>query len=268
MTTLLLSLLMAADWQSLFDGKTFNGWELRPKDLPPLWTIEDGCIKTLRLPLSVTEDEWRAKTPAERRSYQSDILTKTKYRDFELEFEFKVAPRGNSGVKYRLQGIRRTKPGVQPPGGPQDSFISNDYASAPSFMTVGFEYQVADDETTPDAQRGGRWSAAALYDLLEPKKSRPVTADVWHRGRIVAQGPHVEHWVDNEKVVDGNVTSAEFKAVLQERHDAQRSSPGDQFRREQNSEAFAKDPMRESPIALQHHGTNVLFRNIRIKRLD
>src|SRR5690349_23522334 len=73
----------AADgkWQDLFDGKTFANWKPVPS-----FTIEDGCLKSVKNP-AITED----------------LFSTGDYSDFELEFDWKISPRGNSGVKYRIQ---------------------------------------------------------------------------------------------------------------------------------------------------------------------
>src|SRR5438105_111472 len=72
-------------WQVLFDGKTFKGWEDPSKKSPPgtAFTIEDGCLKATVKP-----------------AFDEDLFTTDTFHDFELEFEWKISPRGNSGVKY------------------------------------------------------------------------------------------------------------------------------------------------------------------------
>src|SRR5437868_8237290 len=75
-------------WKLLFDGKTFKGWEDPAKKSPPgnSFVIEDGCLKSV---------------PHAR--IEEDLFTKQTYTDFELVFDWKIAPAGNSGVKYRIQ---------------------------------------------------------------------------------------------------------------------------------------------------------------------
>src|SRR5438270_11261548 len=77
-----------AGWILLFDGKTMEHWVDPGKNTPPgdAWTIEDGCLKAQRRP-RITEDRFSRQT----------------FRDFELEFEWRISPGGNSGVKYRIQ---------------------------------------------------------------------------------------------------------------------------------------------------------------------
>ena len=78
----------ASGWQLLFDGRTFAGWEDPAKKSPPgdSFVIVDGCLKATARP-----------------RISEDLFTTDTYRDFELEFEWKIAPAGNSGVKYRIQ---------------------------------------------------------------------------------------------------------------------------------------------------------------------
>src|SRR3984893_4327078 len=79
----------AQNWISLFDGKTMEHWVDPRQQTPPgdAWTIEDGCLKAQRQP-RFTEDLFSAQT----------------FRDFELEFDWRISPAGNSGVKYRILG--------------------------------------------------------------------------------------------------------------------------------------------------------------------
>ena len=78
----------AAGWKLLFDGKSMKGWEDPSQEKPPGdgWIVADGCLKTVPNP-----------------RIREDLFTKENFGDFELAFEWKIAPKGNSGVKYRIQ---------------------------------------------------------------------------------------------------------------------------------------------------------------------
>src|SRR5262245_36434089 len=78
----------AAGFKLLFDGKTFAGWEDPTKKSPPgdNFVIEDGCLKSTSHP-----------------KIDEDLFTSETFSDFELQFDWKISPRGNSGVKYRIQ---------------------------------------------------------------------------------------------------------------------------------------------------------------------
>ncbi len=120
------------EWQSLFDGKTANGWvEVTGKPFPThSWTIEDGCLKAL-----VKTDGFQ------------DIRTLEKYRSFELEFEWKLLKDGNSGVKYLIQNV--------------DEWTNKDGRQA---RARGLEYQLV-DRNSPDAKDPTRYTGA-LYSIL------------------------------------------------------------------------------------------------------
>ena len=75
-------------WVSLFDGKSMAGWE-------------NTCARKSRRATpgqSTTAASRPITIHALPKPLQQDL-----YRDFELEFEWRVAPGANSGVKYRIQ---------------------------------------------------------------------------------------------------------------------------------------------------------------------
>ena len=78
----------AQGWRLLFDGKTMKGWRDPAKKNAPgdAWTIEDGCLKTVA-----------------RARISEDLLSEESFGNFELKLDWRVAPGGNTGVKYRVQ---------------------------------------------------------------------------------------------------------------------------------------------------------------------
>jgi hypothetical protein len=74
----------------------------------------------------------------------------------------------------------------------------------------------------------------------------------WNESRIVVRGPHVEHWLNGEKVVEYELWSADWE-------------------RRVNASKFKDTPRygreKRGHIALQDHGDEVAFRNIKIRRL-
>src|SRR3982750_1185650 len=80
----------AAGWQLLFDGKSMRNWEDPSRKTPPgdAWTIEDGSLKATSHP-RITED----------------LISAAKYKDFELMWDWKIAPGSNSGLKYLIQAL-------------------------------------------------------------------------------------------------------------------------------------------------------------------
>jgi hypothetical protein len=208
------SLFAADQWTPLFDGKTSTGWvEVTGKPFPPnSWTVEDGCLKTVVRPGGA-----------------QDIRTIESYRNFDLQFDWKVLANGNSGVKYLIQHI--------------DEWTNKLGRQA---RARGLEYQIADNHG-PDAVEPIR-SAASLYSAIAPNPPTAPPIGVFNHSRIIVNGDHVEHWLNNVKVVDFDLQSPEAQKVL--------------------AGLRKESPMqRETPISLQNHGTEVWFKNLIIRRL-
>ena len=156
-----------------------------------------------------------------------DIITTDQFANFELALEWKVAPAGNSGIMYRV---------IE---GPQ-----NTYQSGP-------EMQVLDDARHADG-KSPLTSAGALYGLYPAAAGVVRPAGEWNAVRIVANGAHVEHWLNGVKVVDYELWSPDWE------------------RRVAASKFHEWPPYgraKRGHIALQDHGDWVAYRNIKIRVL-
>jgi hypothetical protein len=205
-----------AGWKLLFDGKTTAGWRgFKRQDFPKdKWTVEEGCLKHL------------AKAPNSA-SGSVDIITVEQFDDFDFQFEWRISPGGNSGVKYLVTEERE---------GP-----------------VAHEYQVLDDERHPDAGIGAHRRVAAFYDVLPPNSNkvlRPVGE--FNLSRILVEGNHVEHWLNGAKVLEYELDSEAIKAAIAK----------SKFK---NVAGFEKKI--KGPLLLQDHGDEVCFRNLKIRQL-
>jgi hypothetical protein len=228
MTSIVFAQSQRSEWRPLFDGKTLTGWMWSVDPNPPLpsWAAEEGLLRT---------------TPGKGTSVY--LLTRESFTDFEFSFEWKAEPGANSGVKYRFQGYWVDGKLQANPGG------------AGRIEPVALEYQIAADESHPDALSDAKHSTAAIYEYWPASKSGPARANVWHSGRIIAGGLHIEHWLDGRKVVDVMLDSPEVQQSF-------RNS-----RRHGSSPVLAKQERRTSPIALQFHDGSVWFRNLKIRPL-
>ena len=238
----------ADGWRLLFDGKTYANWDDPARKSPPgdSFTIEDGCLKSV--PHAKIEE---------------DLFTKDTFTDFELVFDWRIAPGGNSGVKYRIQDhafLTNT-------GGPSKKFEDMANASFRNKRTdrpakgqdyvVGFEYQVLDNALNPDAKRGTNHQAGALYDMIPPLKDATLPVGEFNHSRLVVKGDHVEHWLNGVKVVDGSLNDP---AV--EKGTAARWGVGSPV-----YELLVKHPRKACPISLQNHSSDAWFKNIKIREL-
>jgi len=239
----------AAGWQLLFDGKTFQGWENLAAKNPPSdsWSIEDGCLKSKRRP-----------------QRRDDLLTTAVFENFELSFEWRIAPGGNSGVKYRIQdrfylNERRNKEFKRFEDLAIDAIRTRatPRAEATQEYIVGFEYQVIDDSGHQDAKRGSYYQAGSLYDMIAPVKPNARPVGEFNQARIVVRGQRIEHWLNGEKVLEGDLADPAIKARVARRWTDH--SP--------IYDLLAKQPKRATAIALQNHNDEAWFRNIKIRRL-
>jgi len=119
----------------------------------------------------------------------NDLVTRDQYANFELEFDWMVQPAGNAGVFYR---------------GAEDA--EKIYFTAP-------EYQLLDDAGHPDG-KSRLTSAGSDYALYPSAAGIVKPAKEWNSSRIVARGPHVEHWLNGQKVVEYEAGSPDWETRL------------------------------------------------------
>ncbi len=202
------------EWRKLFDGKTTQGWHSNHQDFVKGWEVVDGNLMS--------------------HGRSGDLVTDEEFGNFELTFEFKIPPEGNSGVIYKVIEIEK-----------QVSFYS------------GPEYQIIDDENYPPDTIDGvvvylrdNQKTAANYDMHAPTQQVSKPAGQWNTGQIIVRDNHVEHWLNGVKVVDYEYGSEAWKAQLAK----------SKFTEWPYAEAHHK-----GKIALQDHREEVWYRNIRIR---
>jgi hypothetical protein len=156
-----------------------------------------------------------------------DIVTTEQYRNFELELEWQISENGNSGVMFRVT---------------ED--LPETYHSGP-------EMQVLDDARHVDGQNP-LTSSGSNYALHAPARSVVKPAGEWNAVRLLVNGNHVEHWLNGEKMVEYELGSPEWEALV-------KASKFVEWPR------YGREP--RGHIALQDHGDRVAYRNIRIRVL-
>ena len=152
------------------------------------------------------------------------LISKEEYANFTLEWEWKVAPGGNNGIKYWVTKV----------GGKE---------------WLGIEYQMIDDEKHPDGIKGGSHTTGSIYDIKEPAKDKAAKpAGEWNQSKIVVQDGKIEHWLNGRLAAEANTKSADWKERI----------AASKFK---NKEGFAPG---KGHLMLTEHGDETWFRKIRL----
>lgn len=208
---------VADGWILLFDGETTDGFRGYGRDdMPESWVVVDGEL-TLQTEGGNMDG--------------GDIVTVGEFTDFELTFDFRVGPQGNSGVFYRVQE-----------------------AEGAGLWQVAAEYQVLDDPAyiemgTMDMTNHLTGDNYALH-TAEVRPLNPTGE--WNSGRIVVEGNRVEHWLNGERTVQYELYSEDWEARMR----------ASKFSVEPH---YARAP--SGSIGFQDHGTPVWYRNLKVRRL-
>jgi hypothetical protein len=197
-----------AGWRLLFDGKATAGWRNYGKPtIGEGWVVQDGALT--------------------RTGAGGDIITNDQFGNFELTIDWKITPRGNSGIFYRASEEK-------------DEIYWN-----------AVEMQVLDDAGHPDAQ-SRLTSAGAAYDLYPSPAGHVKPAGEWNTARLIVNGNHVEHWLSGFKLLEYELGSRDWASKI----------AGSKFKPHAK---FGKNA--QGHIGLQDHGDVVAFRNVKIRVL-
>ena len=225
----------------LFDGTSTKGWRgYGKKELPGKWSIDGDALKFTGSGKGEAQE-----------ADGGDIIFTHKFKNFELEFEWKVAKGSNSGVFFLAREVEaKDKDG--------NWRMEPIYISAP-------EAQILDNENHMDAKMGkdNNRQSMSLYDMIPavPQNSKPFGE--WNTGKIMVYKGTVVHGQNGANVVEYHLWTPQWTDLLQASKFSEQKWPlafellnnlgGDE---------------REGYIGLQDHSDDVWFRNIRIKVLD
>lgn len=199
-------------WKLLFDGKTIDNWKTFNGGEVTGWKIIDGVLHN----------------SGDGSDHGGDIITKKQYANFELNLEWKIAHESNSGVFIHVQ----------------EGLTDAIYETAP-------EYQLLDDKGWPTKLEDYQYSGSN-YAMHVPQNAEVVPVDKWNSTKIVVNGSHVEHWLNDTKVVEYELWSDDWYARKKMGKWAEMAHYG-----------MAKT----GHIGLQDHGGLTMFRNMKIREL-
>jgi len=161
---LALSAIAQAAPVSIFDGKSFDGWE---GDTAKMWRIVDGCIVGGSLTEKVARNEF--------------LATQKSYGDFELTVKFKLTGTDgfvNSGVQFR--SVRIPNP--------------------PNEMS-GYQADIGDPSWWGSLYDESRRNKVLVQSDMA--KVTPVLKKTdWNEYRIRCEGPRIQLWLNGVQTVD------------------------------------------------------------------
>ena len=226
---------------TLFDGKTMKGWRGYGRDtVPGRWVVEDGCIK------------FNGSGGGEAQVNDGgDLIFAHKFKNFELELEWKISKGGNSGILYLAQEVTtKDKDG--------NTVVEPIYISAP-------EFQLLDNENHPDAKLGkdNNRQAASLYDIIPAVPQNAKPHGEWNKAKVMVYKGTVVHGQNDANVLEYHLWTPKWTEMLQ----------ASKFSEEAWPLAFellnnCGGENHEGYIGLQDHGDDIWFRNIRVKIME
>ena len=175
-------------WESLFDGKSLNGWHrFNRKGVKPIWIAKKGVL-TFDPSLRPQGD------------YVHDLVTDKIFKNFQLSIEWNISEGGNSGLFWGVQ---------------EGENVNKPYSTGP-------EIQILDNERHPDAKANPKFhQAGALYDLVQPSKAVCKPAGQWNHilltidhnkneGSVVLNGSKIVEFPLRGKEWDALVANSKF----------------------------------------------------------
>ena len=212
-----------ADWQSLFDGKTLNGWV--QKNGKAKYTVEDGAIVGTTV-LNTSN---------------SFLCTEKMYTDFILEVEFLVEAGMNSGIQIR----------------------SHSYKDYNNYRVHGYQVEIDTSSRAWSGGIYDEGRRGWLFDLKDkPEAQAAFKQGQWNHYRIEAVGNRIRTWVNGVPAADltDDMTAKGFIALAgprlqrggQEDQVAQYPHPGPD-RQERTQAAEGPDRRRPEQPRLESH---------------
>ena len=201
-------------WKLLFDGKTKNGWRYYQNKDSKSWEVSNGTLHS-----KGSADNYG--------SVNADLMTREQYDNFELSIDWKISPKGNSGILY---------------------LVTEDY---PTSYLSGPEYQIIDDVNFPEKIEDWQ-KTGANYAMNPAPTAEPKPVGEWNHTKIIVNKGHVEHWLNGKKIVEYEIGSEDWK----------KNKMNGKWK-----DAAGYAQAKKGHIALQDHGSEAWFKNIKIRQL-
>ncbi|GEO10905.1 3-keto-disaccharide hydrolase [Segetibacter aerophilus] len=159
-----------------------------------------------------------------------DILTNDEYDNFHLKVDWKLAKKGNSGIIF---------------------YVHEDKSKYANTYETGPEMQVLDNAGHADAKIP-KHRAGDLYDLISSSSEPVKPAEEWNHAEIMCKDGKLEFFLNGVSIVTTTMWDDNWKKMV----------ANSKFKSMPDFGTFKK-----GKIALQEHGEEVWFKNIKIRKL-
>ena len=201
-------------YKLLFDGTSTTGWRTYKNKAADSWSVVDGVL-------------YCKGDTTNKSDMRADMMTTGMYENFDFSVDWKISPKGNSGIIY---------------------LASEEFDAA---YLSGPEYQIIDDKNFPEKLEDWQMTGAD-YAMYPAPAAAPNAVGEWNTSRIVKNKTHVEHWLNGKKIVEYEMGSADWK---------KKKADG------KWKDAAGYGMTAKGHSALQDHGSEAWFKNIKVKNL-
>ncbi|HWB08135.1 MAG TPA: DUF1080 domain-containing protein [Pirellulales bacterium] len=167
-----------AGFKPIFNGENLDGWDGEPK----FWSVQDGAITGRTTPENPTNGNtfiiWR----------QGEL------DDFELRLSYRIVGH-NSGIQYRSADI-----GNHVVGGYQGDIEAGDSFSGILYEERGRGILAQRGQKTTIGSNHQPQATGSLGDAAELQKA--IKKEDWNDYTIIAQGKHLQHFINGKQMVD------------------------------------------------------------------
>lgn len=172
--------------------------------------------------------------PGAKNGYQTagggDLVSNDTFGNFDLTLEWKIAKKANSGIMI---------------------FVQEDTSKYKETWNTGPEMQVCDKDSNEDAH-SFKHEAGDLYDLIASTVMSAKPALEWNEVEIVSNAQRLDLYLNDVHIISTPLWNASWQNLI----------AGSKFSTMPGFGTF-----HSGHIALQDHGEEVWYRNIRIKKI-
>ncbi len=172
--------------------------------------------------------------PGARNGYQTagggDLVTNDSFDNFDLKLEWKIGKKANSGIIF---------------------YVHEDTTKYRETWNTGMEMQVCDKDSNEDAH-SHKHEAGDLYDLIPSSTRAAKGPGEWNKVEIVSNKGKLSLFLNDVNIINTTLWDDQWKQLI----------ANSKFKDMSGFGTFTI-----GHIALQDHGEEVWYRNIRIKKL-